>query len=63
VPFLAGSRSCIGQKLATQEATAMLAVLLSRFELRPATGSGPVDAVFVGTVEPRGLAVEFVPLA
>jgi hypothetical protein len=63
LPFLAGPRGCIGQKFATQEAAAMLAVLLSRFELRPAARAGPVVAAFVGTVEPRGLAVECVPLA
>ena len=62
LPFLAGPRGCIGQKFATQEAAAMLAVLLSRFELRPAAGAGPVAAVFVGTVEPGGLAVECAPL-
>ncbi len=62
VPFIAGPRNCIGQKLATQEAAAALAVLLSRFELRPAAGAEPVVAVQPGTMEPQGLAVECVPL-
>jgi cytochrome P450 family 4 subfamily B1 len=62
VPFLAGPRNCIGQKFALQEAATALAVLLTRFELRPAPGAGPVVPVLVATMEPRGLAVECVPL-
>jgi cytochrome P450 family 4 len=63
VPFLAGPRNCIGQRLAMQEAAAALAVLLFRFELRPAAGAGPVVPAFVVTLEPRGLAVECAPLS
>ena len=54
VPLLAGPRNCVGQTLATQEAAAVLAVLLSRFELRPAAGAGPAVAVQPGTAEPQG---------
>ncbi len=40
----------------------LLAMLVSRFELRPVPGAGPVLSVVVAVAEPSGLAVQCHPL-
>jgi len=62
VPFIAGPRNCIGQKFAMQEATVMLAMLLSRYELVPLPGAPPMQPVVAVIMQPSRLAVLCKPL-
>jgi len=60
VPFSAGSRNCIGQKFAMQEATLLLSVMMRHFTIE----THPQDKVimaFTGTVTPLGISVRFIP--
>jgi cytochrome P450 len=56
--FSAGSRSCIGQKLAMNEATVLLSHVIRRFEV---TVDNPSEVVvaFRGTAEPLHMKVRF----
>jgi cytochrome P450 len=62
IPFLAGPRSCLGQRFAMQEAAVVLAFLLSRFALEPAPDAGPVVAANIVSMEPLGLRLRCAPL-
>jgi cytochrome P450 len=53
-PFGAGTRSCIGEAFAWMEGTLMLAVLASRFRLRPVPGSTVRTEARI-TLRPKGL--------
>jgi cytochrome P450 len=53
-PFGAGTRSCIGEAFAWMEGTLMLAVLASRFRLRPLPGSTVRTEARI-TLRPKGL--------
>jgi cytochrome P450 len=52
-PFGVGPRSCLGARLATLEATIVLAMLAQRFDLDGAPGYEP-RAELLGAVQPRG---------
>ena len=52
-PFGGGPRQCIGQSMALVEAQLVLATVLARCRLRPAS-EGPVEAEALATLRPRG---------
>ena len=54
LPFGAGPRVCIGASFATVEMTLALAMLLQRFELRPAPGQAAPAARMGVTLRPEG---------
>lgn len=58
LPFSAGPRNCIGQKLAVQEAMAILVHVVKGFQIEQPK-SNKVEAAFVGTMTPVGLRLIF----
>jgi cytochrome P450/NADPH-cytochrome P450 reductase len=56
-PFGNGARSCIGRGFALQEATLFLAMLLQRFDLRPADPDYRLKVKQTLTIKPDGLYV------
>lgn len=59
LPFVAGGRACIGQKLALQEATIILSHLVRRFKIHV---DNPTEVKFLslhGTAEPAHMRVRF----
>ena len=52
-PFGGGPRQCIGQSMALVEAQLVLATVLARCRLRPAS-EGPVEAEALATLRPQG---------
>lgn len=61
VPFSAGSRNCVGQKLALQEATILLAHIVQHFESIDGDNLDSIKEGFQGTLEPRNLKLRFKP--
>lgn len=59
-PFSAGSRNCIGQKFALQEATLVVALLLRSFHI-VTNKDEKVIPQMDGTITPKGLKVKYIP--
>jgi len=59
IPFSFGQRNCIGAKLAFEEATVILAILIQNFEII-INDPKDVKAAVQGAVSPVGLKVKFI---
>ncbi len=61
LPYSAGARNCVGQKMALQEAVIMLAHIAQNFEKFTGDNLDSIKEGFQGTVEPRNLKLRFSP--
>ena len=59
-PFSAGTRNCIGQKFAQNEAITLLAALMQNFTVH-ADPHQKVTMIYEGTVKPQGFHCSFSP--